>query len=165
MHSGSPLEDRGYGITVDDDCRLYFCGYFDLPSAQFGTHTLTTLGRKDGFIARIDDGCFIYEIPDAIEDPALSECNPALPNVFTPNTDGVNDCISVSDAWCIESMHCVFYNRWGQVVYQTTDPEFCWNGNDNSGRSLEQGVYFYAYEGKLDNGKTVLRKGTITLLK
>ncbi len=165
MQAGSPLEDRGYGVAVDDSCRLYFCGYFDLPSAQFGPQNITSYGRKDGFMARIDGGCFVYEIPDAIEDHTQAECNPTLPNVFTPNADHVNDCISVSDAWCIESMRCLFYNRWGQIVYQTTDPGFCWNGNDKDGNILQQGTYFYAYEGKLDNGKTVLRKGTITLIR
>jgi gliding motility-associated-like protein len=164
MHAGGPLEDRGYGIEADSACRLYFCGYFDVPSALFGTDTVTSFGRKDGFVARIDGGCFDY-IPDAIEPVVLDECNPTLPNVFTPNGDGINDCISVSNEGCIESMKCVFYNRWGQLVYESSEKGFCWDSRNINGALVPAGTYFYVYEGELRNGKSIVRKGQITILR
>lgn len=162
MQGGSPLEDRGYGIEADTTCKLYFCGYYDMPSMQFGPHTDTSYGRKDGFIGRIDGGCFTYSIPDAIEDAVADECSPVFQGAFSPNGSG---CISALDAWCVESMQCVFYNCWGQAVYQTKDPEFCWAATDVNGNALATGVYFYVYEGTLESGKKITRRGKIAVMR
>jgi hypothetical protein len=162
LHCGGPLEDRGYGIVADSACRLYFCGYYDMPNGQFGPHSLTTNGRKDGFMARIDGGCFTYEAPDAIEDEVADECAPRLPSVFSPNGSG---CISVLDGWCVESMKCMIFNSWGQTVYQTKDPLFCWDGTSTNGTTLATGMYYYVYEATLESGKNIVSKGKIAVIR
>lgn len=162
MHCGGPLEDRGYGIEADSACKLYFCGYYDTPGGQFGSQSLTTYGRKDGFMARIDGGCFTYAAPDAIEDAVADECAPFLPSVFSPGGSG---CISVLDGWCVESMKCVIFNSWGQTVYQTKDPLFCWDGRATNGNVLATGMYYYVYEGTLESGKNIVRKGKIAVIR
>lgn len=66
-----------------------------------------------------------------------------LPNSFTPNYDGLND--EYSGRGYYESMKdfkIVVTNRWGEIVFQSKDPAFVWNGKmNNTGRDLQEGVY------------------------
>ncbi len=69
-----------------------------------------------------------------------------LPNVFTPNQDGDNDLFIPFPHRFIERINLVIYNRWGQVVYETTDPDINWNGKNLNGDDLAEGTYFYTCE-------------------
>ena len=66
-----------------------------------------------------------------------------LPNSFTPNLDGVND--EYAGRGYYESMRgfaIIITNRWGEIVFQSKDPAFTWNGKmNNTGRDLQEGVY------------------------
>ena len=71
------------------------------------------------------------------------EFNYILPNVFTPNNDGSNDFFSnmVSN---VNSMELQILNRWGNLIFQTTDENQVWDGNDQqSGLPCPEGTYFY----------------------
>jgi len=68
-----------------------------------------------------------------------------LPNVFTPNGDGINDLFTPLEPFrYVKDIDINIFNRWGQVVFHTTDPIINWNGNvDNSGGACPDGVYYY----------------------
>ncbi|HUR30277.1 MAG TPA: gliding motility-associated C-terminal domain-containing protein, partial [Saprospiraceae bacterium] len=66
-----------------------------------------------------------------------------LPNAFTPNGDGHNDLFKPFKSRFIESIDFKIFNRWGQVVYTTNDPQINWNGVNESGKEVSDGVYFY----------------------
>lgn len=68
-----------------------------------------------------------------------------LPNVFTPNNDGDNDLFHPCLPYrYIASVDFKVYNRWGQLVYQTEDPEINWDGRDmKTGKLLAEDVYYY----------------------
>ena len=72
---------------------------------------------------------------------AIAESYLAVPNVFTPNGDGVNDEFRVAYR-SLREFHCWVYNRWGKLVYQWTDPAQGWDGTIN-GRPAAEGAYFY----------------------
>lgn len=165
IQGGGPAEDRGYGIAVDTSCRLYVCGYFDLPTAGFGTTTLATYGKKDGFIARVDRPCFDYTTQDTTTVPAVPECTAIPPNVFTPNADGVNDYFELADASCVTAVNFKCYNRWGQTVYNGSSPILKWNGKTTDGKLLSDGVYYYALEITFINGTTEVKKGWFSLIR
>lgn len=68
-----------------------------------------------------------------------------IPNVFTPNQDGYNDCYRVPgiSEEC-EQGTLYIYNRWGIRVYQGDLVSECWNGRvNNSGEPLPSGTYIY----------------------
>jgi gliding motility-associated-like protein len=66
-----------------------------------------------------------------------------LPNTFTPNGDGKND-LFVPYPFCfIDRVDFQVFNRWGQLVFSTSDPALNWNGTNTSGDQLEDGVYYY----------------------
>ncbi len=67
----------------------------------------------------------------------------SLPNVFTPNGDGANDLFKPFPYKFIERIDLQVFNRWGQLVFETADPNINWNGQNLSGRDLASGVYHY----------------------
>lgn len=67
-----------------------------------------------------------------------------LPNVVTFNDDGVNDFFMAIKVKYIKDIDLKIYNRWGQLVYETTDPYFKWNGNvKQTGMRCSDGTYYY----------------------
>ncbi len=67
------------------------------------------------------------------------------PNVFTPNNDGINDQFGLLgdvDEADFAEYSLEIFNRWGQLVYSTTDPGARWNGQQHS-EVLAAGVYYY----------------------
>ena len=66
-----------------------------------------------------------------------------LPNTFTPNGDGQND-LFVPYPYCfIESVVFEVRNKWGQLVWETTDPALLWDGKNRGGDDLPSGTYYY----------------------
>ena len=43
----------------------------------------------------------------------------------------------------VESIDMQIYNRWGNLVYETTNPDINWDGRNLQGEDLAEGVYFY----------------------
>lgn len=72
---------------------------------------------------------------------AVSESQLLVPNVFTPNGDGVNDEFRVLYR-SLKEFNIWVYNRWGKLVYQSNDPSKGWDGTIN-GRKAAEGAYFY----------------------
>jgi len=67
-----------------------------------------------------------------------------LPNVFSPNSDEVNDFFVPFPYRFVEDIKIEIFNRWGQVVFTSTDPDINWDGtNQETGQPLTDGVYYY----------------------
>lgn len=66
----------------------------------------------------------------------------AIPNIFTPNGDGVNDHFEIPCIQPIEVLRLLIFNRWGDMVYQTDHYQNEWDGT-HKGKPLPEGTYFY----------------------
>ncbi|MCG3166058.1 MAG: hypothetical protein POELPBGB_01834 [Bacteroidia bacterium] len=70
-----------------------------------------------------------------------------LPNIFTPGEDNFNDFFVPFPYRYIESINLTIYNRWGNIVFETTDPAINWDGtNQDTKLMCSDGVYFYVCE-------------------
>lgn len=164
IQAGGDDEDRGNGIAFDTTgCRIYVAGFYDAPGADFSSNFQATQGRKDGFVARISAGCYALDNIDP-EDPQ-AECTPEVPNVFSPNGDNLNEKLDVINGLCVTEFEWHIYNRWGQIVFETTDPQKLWAGQDSNGQRLSEGVYYYAYKAILQNNQAIERKGFVHLVR
>ncbi|MES2565418.1 MAG: gliding motility-associated C-terminal domain-containing protein [Bacteroidota bacterium] len=67
-----------------------------------------------------------------------------LPNVITVNGDGVNDFFKPIKNKFIKDIDLKVYNRWGNLVFETTDPAIMWDGKAIQSKTLTtEGTYFY----------------------
>lgn len=83
-----------------------------------------------------------------------------IPNVFTPNNDGINDCYGINHIELRGECNRLFiYNRWGLLIYDSNKNGSCWNGYWK-GEQAPEGVYFYLLQHKQ---KT--HHGTISLIR
>jgi gliding motility-associated-like protein len=87
-----------------------------------------------------------------------------LPNIFTPNGDGVND-IFKPVARGISSLKVSVYTRFGTFVYGWETINGFWDGYTTSGILCESGTYFYVLEANGFDGKTYKLKSFLTLLR
>ena len=68
-----------------------------------------------------------------------------VPNVFTPNGDGVNDFFEVETDGATVYVFRVF-TRNGTQIYYTRSPRIFWNGKTSSGTDVSSGIYYYVIE-------------------
>ncbi|MBX3254031.1 MAG: PKD domain-containing protein [Chitinophagaceae bacterium] len=87
----------------------------------------------------------------------------AIPSAFSPNGDGVNDYVYVR-GYAIAKMVFRIYNRWGQLVFQTSDRNRGWDGK-YKGVLQPMDAYAYTLEVEYTDGTRESRKGDITLLR
>ena len=64
-----------------------------------------------------------------------------MPNTFTPNGDGHNDIFKAKEYRNLSEFHAYIFNRWGQKLYEWTDPAEGWDGKYH-GNDVKPGVYF-----------------------
>ncbi|MCY7410577.1 MAG: gliding motility-associated C-terminal domain-containing protein [Chitinophagales bacterium] len=88
-----------------------------------------------------------------------------VPNAFTPNGDGTNDLFLPIVQGIFEAEVFMVFNRWGQVVYTTSDITQGWNGK-HDGVDSEMGTYVYYLQGKSGTtGREYFVKGNVVLLR
>jgi gliding motility-associated-like protein len=94
-----------------------------------------------------------------------SSCYIAVPNAFTPNNDGLNDLFHVLNAVKAINVEFIVFNRWGEVVFKTTDWKKGWDGK-LSGHLSGSGVYvWYLRYTDRDTLKKREQKGTVLLIR
>ncbi len=88
---------------------------------------------------------------------------PKLPNAFSPNGDGVNDVFFVRGG-PFETIDLKIYNGWGELIFETTDPTFGWDGT-HDGKHAINGVYVYSVVATTVDGLLHDRTGKVTLVR
>ena len=112
-------------------------------------------------------GCVIS---DEIQVFVQNDAEFYIPNVFSPNNDGVNDLLDIRLGPGITHLNRFrIFSRWGELVYEVTDRSatahgVSWDGN-YSGELMAPGVFTYFVEIVLANGRIEKRVGDITLIR
>lgn len=90
-----------------------------------------------------------------------------MPNAFTPNNDGLNDAFKGKGFFDgFKGYRMNIWNRWGEKIYETDDPEQGWNGQkNNNGSNSPVGVYVYTIEYIGPRGEEKELKGHVTLIR
>ncbi len=91
-------------------------------------------------------------------------CNFSYPNAFTPNNDGHNDGFKVITYGNMEFYDLAIYNRWGELVFRTGNPQKAWDGTFG-GQPCELGTYYYYFKAQCLTGTREMHKGDITLIR
>lgn len=83
-------------------------------------------------------------------DRCLTDITGPVPQVYSPNGDGVNDEWIIPDIDYFKENHIIIYNRWGNVVYESSPYNNRWEGRSKYAKDLPNDTYFYLIE--LGNG-------------
>jgi len=107
IQAGSPIEDRGNGIAIDDNCNIYTTGYYEL-TAAFGSTNITSTGKKEIYVAKIPSACVYFS------GVGVSE-NDHFENVrFYPNPSNGNVTIEFGKVY--EELTIQVHNIVGQTI-------------------------------------------------
>jgi gliding motility-associated-like protein len=101
------------------------------------------------------------EIPVAVTKDGIPRF--VVPNAFTPNGDGNNDCFGIKRWGNARIEEFSVFNRWGQLVFKTNTPSQCWDGRFN-GKPQDTGAYVYIIKAKTLCGE-ITRKGMVMLVR
>ncbi|MBL4654663.1 MAG: gliding motility-associated C-terminal domain-containing protein, partial [Bacteroidia bacterium] len=114
------------------------------PIANPDSTTTYILFGKDGFDCLVMDTLIVVVVPFEFE--------PAVPDAFTPDQNGLNDKFYVYDILgedgdalqALETFDLKIFNRWGEIIYVGTDITEGWNGRHyKTGKEMEVGVYIW----------------------
>ena len=125
-----------YFIGVDTFSTVNLNDIYTYVYDSLGTYTVVLVAHS----ANCSDTAIAYIV---VEDPA-KPLDAHIPNVFTPNGDGVNDFFTF-DTSNAADLKLTIVNRWGNLIYESTDVNFMWDGKDMSGNPVTEGVYFFDY--------------------
>jgi gliding motility-associated-like protein len=111
--------------------------------------------------ARTVDGCMAK---DDITVKVFLKPEIYVPTGFTPNGDGLNDFAVVIPVGIKEFKYFSIYNRWGELVFRTTQSSAGWNGI-YKGQLQDGNAFVWEAEGIDYNGNIIMRKGTVVLIR
>ncbi len=122
-----------------------------------------TVNKEGLYVVTISNSCETYN--DSIYIVYTQcDCIDFMPNSFTPNNDGKNDKIGVGIDCTATEFGFAIYNRWGNMVFQTSDPTGKWDGK-YKGEPCDMGTYGYYYQFVSPRGEEIKKKGMIHLLR
>jgi len=96
---------------------------------------------------------------------SISESKLEMPNAFSPNGDGINDIYKAKSGYqSLVEFHAYIFNRWGQKLFEWTDPADGWDGK-YKGKDVKDGVYFVLVKAKGADGRSFSIKRDVNLLR
>jgi len=160
----APYVDLGGDITINyNEAITLDAGN---PGASFlwstgeTTPRITVSGEQTLWVDVFAGGC---KSSDTIRISEYPQCIIDVPSAFSPNGDYENDILYVRGSGFAE-MEFSIYNRFGEMVFKTKDNSQGWDGT-YQGKKQAIDAYNYVLKGKCIGGQTVVRSGTITLLR
>ncbi|MFI5220484.1 MAG: gliding motility-associated C-terminal domain-containing protein [Bacteroidia bacterium] len=141
---GNEISFTDNSTTISGKIILWKWNFGDdnFSAAQNSFHNYVTSGIYFPKLVIVsDEGC----IDSVSEEISINDCSPEtifVPNAFSPNGDGMNDFFTISGNK-FSGIHIDIFNRWGEVVFTSSENNFMWDGKNNNGKLLPEGIYTY----------------------
>jgi gliding motility-associated-like protein len=150
-----------YQVSTDNgQTYSVVAGLTDTVSGLQAGQSVTILVQAIGVVP-----CQLSAASVAITGLAISPTDDIIyvPNVFTPNGDGKNDIVHVHSE-NIRSLKFYIFDQWGELLFISTSIQNGWDGT-YKGTKEPVGVYVYLVEAVMNDGRSVTKKGTVTLIR
>ncbi|MEL7162302.1 MAG: gliding motility-associated C-terminal domain-containing protein, partial [Bacteroidota bacterium] len=159
-------------LSVDTDLNAAFYRVWPRPDSIVFTDRFFVAPRQTTtyVITAVDpDGCEATTTAEVLVDQYVPVY---VPNVFSPNGDGVNDIFEAYGDQSVASFSDFrIFERWGGKVYEVEAPvpaeavDWGWDGKTPDGKLYEQHVYAYSFKVTFTNGREVVLKGDVLLMR
>ncbi len=131
------------------------------------SHTYTAPGNYMVVMyTETEHGCWDR---DTLEIGIVEDIKIFVPNAFSPNGDGLNECFSIGGTTgdIIDVFEVIIFNRWGTMVYDgnVTNPECVWDGRDMNGNVVPGDTYVFRIFGQNFRGVRKVYEGMVTVVK
>lgn len=107
-----------------------------------------------------------YDCPDTSN--AMIRINPEtlifVPNAFTPDGDGTNEVFKPTVVG-VKSFELRIFNRWGEEIFFTDDPNTGWDGTYANGTQADIGTYSWSVFSKTQNDDLISKTGVLNLIR
>jgi gliding motility-associated-like protein len=135
---------------------------------DFGDGTSSILPNPEHMFTAADSFIVTLLVDDGIGSDSYSETVYLddlfeVPNVFTPNGDGVNDFFILRSNG-LSRLDITIFNRWGTLVFSASSTTIIWDGKTPDGSPIHPGTYFYTLLIS-ENGTQIKKKGTIRIFR
>ncbi|MCB9045211.1 MAG: gliding motility-associated C-terminal domain-containing protein [Chitinophagales bacterium] len=124
-------------------------------------YTVTEAGRYELSISNPVCGVVTHHVDVSYE---KCECEPFVPNAFTPNNDGLNDKVKPILDCNVTEYKFIIVNRFGEVMFKSTTPGEAWDGV-YKGQRAELSTYYYLLQLTGPRDKHFQFKGDIILIR
>lgn len=115
-------------------------------------------------IAESDWGCLdTADHTIEVKDPLIFY----VPNAFTPDGDQYNNTFQpvFTSGYAPQSYTLLIFNRWGEVIFESRDPNIGWSGHYN-GKIVKDGTYIWRIVfSESETGNTIEKTGHVTLIR
>ena len=141
-------DDRDLAVRYEEDTQYTFI--------EAGVTLVTLIVKYNS--AELEDYTTTFSV-------TISASKLIFPNAFSPNNgDDVNNVFKAKAYESIVEFHAYIFNRWGQKLYDWTDPAGGWDGTYN-GKDVNEGVYFLLCNAKGADGTVYTIKKDVNLLR
>lgn len=161
---GSSFELNPYQLNVPKDSTLTEWTLQSNYNPQFlgawsdgNTDNPRVISTVGSYIYSIANECYTYTDTATI---GFKPCDIIAPNVIVLSSLTGNNTFFVQYSGLAE-FECTILNRWGNTIYQYTDPAASWNGLTQNGDKVEEGTYFYVIKALFDGGIPVEKHGFV----
>ena len=104
------------------------------------------------------------ELDSTVIKVTVSESKLTMPNAFSPNGDGRNDVYKAKEYQSLVEFHAYIFNRWGQKLYDWSNPAEGWDGTYND-KPVKDGVYYVLVKARGADGIVYNIRKDVNLLR
>ena len=168
-------------IDCNSDLTLLHIFHKRHPENEYSLLSIETSPWEDSLFTHIElaevAGCYTFSAIDSVGNESETNYEICfdncpfynLPNIFTPNGDYFNEFLTPFPYKYVKEIDIEIYNRWGQIVFKTNNPDISWDGIHSLTKlPCSSGVYFYkciVKEQRLNGIENRLINGFIQLLR
>jgi gliding motility-associated-like protein len=161
--SGNPVANASVQFAIDSGS-AQIVGSQPVLTNSNGDAIISLTSTTPGFVlvtATVNGKAIIFGSPARV---LFSSVNIYVPKAFSPNNDGVNDVLKPILVGIADFHYFTVYNRWGNMIFTTTDPNQGWDGTF---KGVPQPVetYLWIAEGVTADGRKIVAKGMTSLVR
>ncbi len=123
------------------------------------TDSIRIVNQPGNYVASLSNVCYTVSDTATIGDKV---CEITAPNIVVLSSQAGNNTFFVNYSG-LEAFNCAIINRWGNKIYEYTDPAGGWDGKTQGGTLVEEGVYFYKINATLQGGEDIQLHGFVHL--